>query len=731
MSKLPNINQLHELLLEPDENRYVMFPIQDDAVWRMYKKQMDCFWRAEEIDFSKDLNDWVNLSSDEKYFISMVLAFFAASDGIVLENLAVRFMRDVQLSEARAFYGFQIAMENIHCVSGNTKLLTEKGYFSICDLVNQTVKIWNGQEFSNVQIIKTGKNKELMEIETTDGCTLECTPYHKFYIVGNYGEIKIIDANELEPNDVIAECQYPTIDIQYKYQDDTDYYEFGLRAKIPYKCTRLSLYGKMEWLSGYIDVMYNPEYIDDGDSTYEQVVVKQLILSDTKHELHSIKMILQTCGINPYITNIDNCSRCYNMYFTNEEVDILVKNGLSPRNVIFDLLPNSYVKPQIRVKSATHLEFRSSTFCFSEPLRHSGIFNGIYTSQCTEIIEYSDDKESAVCNLASIALPAFLSVDADNRHVFDYDKLHKIVRIVTNNLNRVIDVNFYPTEKTRRSNMRHRPIGLGVQGLADVFLIMGHAFVSEEARIINRRIFETIYHGALTESSAIARAEGPYETFHGSPASQGILQYDMWDVTPEPGRYDWTQLKSDIIEYGLRNSLLVAPMPTASTSQILGYNECIEPINSNIFSRRTLAGEFILANKYLMRELIDIGLWNDKIKNNIVANNGSVQQIEIIPQEIRDKYKTVWELPMRALIDMAADRGAFICQSQSLNLWIEEPNYNTLTSMHFYAWSKGLKTGIYYLRRRATAQRQQFTIEPEKKNGVSEDEHDICENCSA
>jgi ribonucleoside-diphosphate reductase alpha chain len=354
---------------------------------------------------------------------------------------------------------------------------------------------------------------------------------------------------------------------------------------------------------------------------------------------------------------------------------------------------------------------------------------------CTEILEYSDHNETAVCNLASIALPTFVDTSNPENPTFDYETLHKIAKIVTYNLNKIIDVNFYPTEKTRRSNMRHRPIGIGIQGLADVFMLMNLAFTSESAKQINKDIFETIYHGALEQSCEMAKCDGPYETFEGSPASQGILQFDMWN-TAQPqanDRYDWTTLKTKIQQHGLRNSLLMAPMPTASTSQILGFNECIEPITSNIYNRRTLAGEFILANKYLMNDLIKLDLWNEKTKNNIIANHGSVQHIETIPKEIREKYKTVWEIPMRTLIDMAADRGVYICQSQSLNLWLEDPNYSTLTSMHFYSWSKGLKTGIYYLRRRGRHQAQQFTIEPEKKdlgeNNNTEDE--ICEMCSA
>jgi len=354
---------------------------------------------------------------------------------------------------------------------------------------------------------------------------------------------------------------------------------------------------------------------------------------------------------------------------------------------------------------------------------------------CCEITEYSDEDETAVCNLASIALPAFVkdATDGSGKKVFDYEQLHAVTRTVTYNLNRIIDVNFYPTEKTRRSNKRHRPIGIGVQGLADVFMLLNTNFTSDEARLINKRIFETMYHAALTESCNIAKTEGTYETFEGSPASQGILQFDMWNVNPSETeqRYDWNELKEDVQMYGIRNSLLIAPMPTASTSQILGYNECIEPITSNIYNRRTIAGEFILTNKYLMNDLIKLDLWNEKMKNMIIANNGSVQHIDIIPAEIREKYKTVWELPMRSIIDMAADRGAFICQSQSLNLWLEDPNYNNLTSMHFHSWGKGLKTGMYYLRRRARHQAQQFTIEPEKKQTTATDEDEVCEMCSA
>jgi len=386
---------------------------------------------------------------------------------------------------------------------------------------------------------------------------------------------------------------------------------------------------------------------------------------------------------------------------------------------------------------------------------------------CTEIMEYSDDKETAVCNLASIGLPSF--VDPSTKK-FDYDKLHIVTKVVTNNLNKVIDINYYPTEKTKTSNLKHRPIGIGVQGLSDTFILMDIPFHSEQAKEVNKMIFETIYHASLEKSNelSIERAEkiqellegdrcklvefvnqydyellsdkntnvtenndllGTYSSFIGSPASKGILQYDMWNVQPSSGRYDWAELKESIVKYGLRNSLLVAPMPTASTSQILGFNECFEPLTSNLYSRRTLAGEFVVVNKYLMSDLIDLGLWNEQIKNNIIANKGSIQQLTNLSEHLRNKYKIVWEMPMKHLIDMSADRGAFICQSQSLNLWLEDPTYNTLTSMHFYSWKKGLKTGIYYLRRKAKHQAQQFTIEPELIENSEKAE--ICEMCSA
>jgi ribonucleoside-diphosphate reductase alpha subunit len=328
---------------------------------------------------------------------------------------------------------------------------------------------------------------------------------------------------------------------------------------------------------------------------------------------------------------------------------------------------------------------------------------------CTEILEYTDKDETSVCNLASIALPKY--VDEETRS-FDYQKLHEITKIVTKNLNRVIDRNFYPVETARKSNMRHRPIGLGVQGLADVFILCRHAFDSDEAKEMNARIFETMYHAALEASSELAEVEGPYETFEGSPASQGVLQFDMWEGETKL-HYDWDALKDRIKEKGLRNSLLMAPMPTASTAQILGNNECFEPYTTNIYLRRTLAGEFVVVNKHLVEDLKKIGLWSKEMKDLMVKAGGSIQNIVDIPDDIKNLYRTVWEIKMKDVIDMAAQRGRFIDQSQSMNLFMESPTLSKLSSMHMYAWKQGLKTGMYYLRSKAKARPIQFSLEPE------------------
>ena len=389
---------------------------------------------------------------------------------------------------------------------------------------------------------------------------------------------------------------------------------------------------------------------------------------------------------------------------------------------------------------------------------------------CSEIIEYSDKDETAVCNLGSICLPSFIKKDGSG---YDFQELHRIAQVLTKNLNKVIDKNFYPTPETKRSNLRHRPIGIGIQGLADTFALLRMAFDSAEAAELNSKIFETIYHGACTASVAIAKKRremieelhaadtteerktdlraqlrqtseeqqklpkqwaGAYSSFAGSPASEGKFQFDLWTEEGRPlsGLWDWEALRTDLVTYGMRNSLLMAPMPTASTSQIMGFAECFEPFSANIYQRRTLAGEFFVINKYLIRDLLKMGIWTRELKDRILAENGSIQNIDEIPQEIKDLYKTVWELKMKTLIDLAADRGRFVCQSQSLNLFAEDPDLNRISSMHFYAWRKGLKTGMYYLRTRPSSKTAAFTLDPSllraapPKPSNSGDEDAVC-----
>ena len=356
---------------------------------------------------------------------------------------------------------------------------------------------------------------------------------------------------------------------------------------------------------------------------------------------------------------------------------------------------------------------------------------------CTEIIEYTSPDEVAVCNLASIALNKFVKDDL----TYDHQKLYEITKVITKNLNKVIDVNYYPVEEAKNSNMRHRPIGIGVQGLADAFIMMRYAFDSAEAKKLNSEIFETIYFGAMEASMELAKKEGAYKTYEGSPVSKGIFQFDMWGVVPESERWNWTKLKREVKKHGVRNSLLLAPMPTASTSQILGNNECFEPYTSNIYTRRVLSGEFIVVNKHLLKDLIKLNLWNETMKDRLMEANGSIQEIKEIPDDIKLLYRTVWEVSQKSIIDMSADRGAYICQSQSMNIHMQDANFGKLTSMHFHAWKKGLKTGLYYLRTKAAADAIKFTIVKEEKSEDKEekqeaiqcsiDNKDDCEMCGS
>ena len=504
------------------------------------------------------------------------------------------------------------------CVSGDTMIMTSKGYHPIKDLHGFKVSIWNGHEFNETTIMKTGENQKLINVEFDNGKEIKCTPYHKFYIMKNGISTKV-QANELK---------------------------VGMNI-IPYK------------------------------------------------------------------------------------------------------LPNSDEILNVCVKSIKDKNESNDTYCFNESKRNMGIFNGVLAGNCTEIIEFTSPEEISCCNLASICLPTYITTNDDNTKSFDFNKLHEIAMMVTKNLNKIIDLNYYPLDKARRSNLKHRPIGIGIQGLADTYMIMGYPFDSAEASKLNKEIFETIYHGAVESSMLIAKKRGEYinelniidnndrkeelnrylnlneyetgikgkypgaySSFVGSPAEQGKLQFDLWNVDPGNSRYDWTKLKENIKKYGIRNSLLLAPMPTASTSQIMGFTESFECITSNLYKRKTLAGEFVIVNKYLLNDLIKEGLWNKDMKNKILVGEGSIQHINEIPEKLRNLYKTAWEISQKVIIDQSADRGIFVCQSQSMNLFIADPNFQSLTSMHHYSWKSGLKTGCYYLRTKPKAKTQQFTVDP-------------------
>jgi len=425
-----------------------------------------------------------------------------------------------------------------------------------------------------------------------------------------------------------------------------------------------------------------------------------MIKSENKEYLYNSKLLLQELG--------------YHSILRDGELEIITELN-SNNNIsvcIYDIIDENKFE---------------DTYCFNEPLKHAGIFNGVYAGNCAEIVEYSSDKEYAVCTLASISLPNFVS---DDGATFDFEKLIEVAGVVIKNLNKIIDVNYYPVPETELSNKKHRPLGLGVQGLSDVYAKMQYPFDSNEAKELNKQIFETLYYGALVASHQIAKETQRYSTFEGSPISQGKFQFDLWNVKPSD-KYDWDELRENIKKDGIANSLLIALMPTASTSQILGNNECFEPITSNMYTRRTMAGDFIVINKYLVKDLMKHGLWNIEMKNKIIANSGSVQGIITIPKYIQDLYKTVWEIKQKVIIDQSIDRGPFICQTQSMNLFFEEPTQTTLTSALFHGWKNGLKTGSYYIRTKPKAQAQQFTIDPSKNKQKDENNDGPCEMCSA
>jgi len=711
------------------------------------------------------------------------------------------------------------------CVSPNTKILTETGYQVIKDLEDQYVNVWNGEEFSEALVRKTGENQPMLKMTFSNGAELECTEYHKFYISPSYSskKPKTVEARDLKPGDKLWKCDFPVItkgvEMKYPYTHgffcaEGTYYNAGWREqKCSYKSVsgtafckrhqdysqkdtsptekcqatsgqkmpRITLYGdkkelvnyletrrvdsedsngrincfphldlqqkffvplngslatKLRWLEGYCD----------GDGTVAKNGTNESlqISSIDKDFLLQVRLLCQTLGIDPKVTKNKSgglrelpdgngrskeyiCKSLYRLLITSCDLYKLSQIGFSPKRLRFTVRePQRDARQFVKVSKIEKSE-NSDTYCFGEPKKHAGIFNGVYTSQCAEILEYHDATEYACCCLASVCLPKFVD---EKTGEYDFKMLEEVTAQCVRNLNEVIDRNMYPVEETKVSNMRHRPLGIGVQGLADTFFKMRIPFerdgkASPEALKLNREIFETMYYSAMRTSLEEAKKHGAYSTFKGSPLSEGKFQFDLWGVKPSD-RYDWETLRAEVMEHGVRNSLLIACMPTASTAQIMGNTECFEPMTSNMYVRRTLSGDFVIANEYLIKDLQEMGLWSTEMKDQIVGHDGSIQYIDGIPKEMKDLYKTAWELKQKTLMDLSIGRAPFICQTQSLNLFFEEPTTKTLTQALFYAWKNGLKTGCYYIRSRPKAQAQQFTVDPELAQRIRErvEEHE-------
>ncbi len=634
------------------------------------------------------------------------------------------------------------------CVAPETKILTSKGWHTIIDLKDQEVEVWNGKEFSNTTIKQTGSNQELIKITFSNGELLECTPYHKFYINDGYRikEPIIIEAKDLKENMCICKFKMPVIndmhmetefkypythglfcaegtyetraDLEPCYNDKHDKLDVRLPIDIADKYIVPINYIqdiKLRWLEG----------LCDGDGT----IVKngtnyQLQISSIKHDfLLDVKRMMNTMGVDPKITimheqNINplpdgkgghkmyNRQICYRLLVTSIDLSKLISLGFNPKRLDLSGIskPNRDARKFITITKIEYTGRYDDTYCFNEPLEHKGVFNGIITGQCAEITEVSNENYYAVCNLASIAVNNYLNENNE----YDWDKLHYVAKIITRNLNKIIDINYYPTPETEINNKENRPIGIGIQGLGDLLYKLKIPYESKEAVELNSKIMETIYHGAIESSIELAEKDGPYKNFNGSPMSKGIFQFDMWNIKPS---MDWDILKEKVQKVGIRNSLLTALMPTASTSQIMGNIESFEPMISNIYTRKTLAGTFILINKYLIEELKKINMWNSDIKNEIISNRGSIQNIINIPNDLKNIYKTIWEIKQRYVIDHAIARGPFVDQSQSMNLYMSIPTFDKLTTALFYGWKNGLKTGCYYLRSLPASQPQQFSQE--------------------
>jgi ribonucleoside-diphosphate reductase alpha chain len=679
-------------------------------------------------------------------------------------------------------------------------ILSKDGYYPIKDLANKEVEIWNGNEFSLSPVRKTNVNQELLKITTSDGCELKCTPYHKFYILksGNRKEnfqYIIKEAQELNYNDKLIKCEFPILDgnskFDFKYPythgffcGDGTYHTNKNGKKYPWidlcsdkrnllnhiqyrdnvlisdndKKIRVKLHmdintkydvpinatlnNKLQWFAGYLDA--------DG------CLLKDYSLqigSIDKKFIMDIKLLCNTLGFNPKIHKnkedrieifsngkMYKCNAFYRLHINKNDTYHLYTNlNLSTKRLLYKNLikPNKKSCNFVRISSIDKVEGLHDTYCFNEPKEHKGIFNGIITGNCSEINIYTDNNNIGVCNLGSICLPKFVEITANNEVYYNFQKLYEITKVIVKNLNKVIDNNVYPVKEGFQSDSVNRPIAVGVQGLADVFFKFKIPFTSTKAKDLNKLIFETIYFAALESSNELAYKHGYYTNYPTSMVANGQLQFDLWNVKPSE-MWNWDKLRSRIKKYGLYNSLLTALMPTASTSQIMGNSEMFEPITSNMFTRNTLSGTFQIINKYLIKDLIELNLWNDNLKQKIIAYNGSIQEIDEIPNDIKEIYKTIWELKQKDLIDMDADRSCYVCQSSSSNRYIKAPTDNKLTSMYIYCWDKGLKTACYYLRTQSGVGAIKFTVDVDILKQIEQKNidnmqctDDVCTVCSA
>ena len=712
------------------------------------------------------------------------------------------------------------------CVHGDTKIFTINGYIPISTLKNQKTQIWNGSEWSTVTIRKTGSNKDLIRVNLSNGCYLDCTPEHKFYIQSGFARSKIIEkqAGDLKVNEKLIKFQLPNA-IEFNSEDFKEPYTHGLfcgdgtydynKARTV-KHPKIQLYAQKQELLQYIkhrsySIAANKKYTTavlpddladkfvvpqnysinvrlrwfegycDGDGSIARNGTNEALqITSIKYDfLMDVKFMLHTLGIESKVSflrperqqllpdgkgghKLYNCKSQWRILISSSELYKLGLLGFAPKRLKFSMnKPNRNAEQFITIKSIEPSYTNVDTYCFTEPIKHLGIFNGIITGQCAEITEVSSSEEYAVCNLGSIAVNKFIKLDelkkldtfniwkrfqnntSDReelkeiiKSIYDFDHLKEVSYTLTYNLNNIIDHNYYPVPETRKSNLKNRPIGVGVQGLGDIYYMLNIPYNYYAARYIDALIMETIYYGSVSASNYVATINSPYQTYEGSPFSQGILQYDLWNHEQYPKIHDWESLKEKIKISGMANSLLTALMPTATTSQILGNNECFEPYSSNIYKRTTLAGEFQVVNRHLVNILLERGLWNEKLRSGIVSLDGSIQNINISSDNpnyedfeyLKQVYKTVWEVKQKDIIDHAIARSPYVDQSQSMNLFFAKPDFKSLFSAIMYGWKNGLKTGCYYLRSKPATEAAKFSIDVSENKTESEQE---CSMCSA